>query len=117
MTKVCTALTVCKIMEDLGIMNIEMSKNIYLRVNRKGAYMTGTSAYVQWDNRLTLYDCLHALMLPSGNDASIVLATEFGRWLFFIGDKMKDSNTPNISGKGKINIYSNCKKDVEYMIT
>jgi len=56
-------------------------------------------------------------MLPSGNDASIVLATEFGRWLFFIGDKMKESTTPNISGKGKINIYSNCKKDVEYMIT
>jgi len=46
MTKVCTALTVCKIMEELGIMNIEMSKNIYLRVNKKGAYMTGTSAYV-----------------------------------------------------------------------
>ena len=36
---------------------------------------------------------------------------------FFIGDKMKDSMTPNFSGKGKINIYSNCKKDVEYMIT
>jgi len=46
MTKVCTALTVCKMMEELGICDIETSKNLYLRVNRKAAYMTGTSAYV-----------------------------------------------------------------------
>jgi D-alanyl-D-alanine carboxypeptidase len=83
MTKVCTALTVVKLMDFLCISDIAMSKNIYLRVGRKAAYMTGTSAYVQWDNRISLYDCLHALMLPSGNDAAIVLATEFGRWLFF----------------------------------
>jgi hypothetical protein len=30
-------------------------------------------------------------MLPSGNDAAVILATEFGRWLFFIGDKQKES--------------------------
>jgi len=46
MTKVCTALTVCKMMEELGICDIEMAKNIYLRVNRKAAYMAGTSAYL-----------------------------------------------------------------------
>jgi len=33
-------------MEELGIYDIEKSKNIYLRVSRKAAYMTGTSAYV-----------------------------------------------------------------------
>ena len=87
MTKVCTAYTVCRIMEELGIYSIEQSKNIYLRVSNKAAYMPGTSAYVQTNNRLTIYDCLCALMLPSGNDAAVILATEFGRWLFFIGDK------------------------------
>ena len=55
-------------------------------------------------------------MLPSGNDASIVLATEFGRWLFFLSDKQKDSNMPNFSQKGKINNYSNCQRDVDHMI-
>ena len=46
MTKVCTALTVMKMMDFLNIQDIEMAKNIYLRVGRKAAYMTGTSAYV-----------------------------------------------------------------------
>ena len=46
MTKVCTAFTVCRIMEELGITTIEQFKNIYIRVPRKAAYMTGTSAYV-----------------------------------------------------------------------
>jgi len=44
--------------------------------------------------RISIYDCLHALMLPSGNDAAVVLATEFGRWLFLIGDKARSINKP-----------------------
>lgn len=81
-------------MEELGIYGIESSKNYFLRVSRKAAYMTGTTAYVQTDNRISIYDCLHALLLPSGNDASIVLASEFGRWLFLIGDKNKLKHAP-----------------------
>ena len=49
--------------------------------------MSGTSAYFQTDNRVTIYDCLCGLMLPSGNDAAIIIATEFGRWLYLTGDK------------------------------
>ena len=87
MTKVCTAYTVCRILEELGCYGIEESKNIFINVSRKAAFMPGTSAYVQTHSRLSLYDCLCALMIPSGNDAAIALATEFGRWLFLIGDK------------------------------
>jgi D-alanyl-D-alanine carboxypeptidase len=107
MTKVCTAYTVCRILDELDLFSIDHAKNIYLRVSRKAAFMPGTSAYLQTDNRLSLYDCLCALMLPSGNDAAIVLATEFGRWLFMIGDKTKDSKQPIIGMKGKINVFSN----------
>ena len=89
MTKVCTAYTVCRVLEEMGIYSLENTKNMYLRTSRKAAFMCGTSAYLQTDNRLTIYDCLHALLLPSGNDASIVLATEIGRWLYLIGDKQK----------------------------
>jgi D-alanyl-D-alanine carboxypeptidase len=94
MTKICTAYTVCRILEELDLYGIDKAKNIYLRVSRKAAFMPGTSAYVQTDNRISLYDCLCALLLPSGNDAAIVLATEFGRWLFMIGDKQKNSKVP-----------------------
>ena len=107
MTKVCTAYTVCRVMEELGILDIEKSKSIFLRVSRKAAFMNGTSAFVQTDNRISIYDCLCGLMLPSGNDCAITLATEFGRYLFFISDKSKTSKTPIISQKNKINNFSN----------
>ena len=63
--------------------------------------------------RISIYDCLHALMLPSGNDAAVVLATEFGRWLFLIGDKARPTNKPNFGQGGRINNFSNCHEDVE----
>ena len=116
MTKVLTAYTVCRILEELNLSGIDRAKDIYLRVSRKAAFMPGTSAYLQTDNRLSVYDCMCALMLPSGNDAAIVLATEFGRWLFMIGDKQKNSKVPIIGMKGKINNFSNKQSDVDHLI-
>ena len=87
MTKVCTSYTCCRIMEEMGIYDIQKLKTIYMRVSKKAAFMGGTSAYLQTDNRISVYDLLCGLMLPSGNDAAIVLATEFGRWLYLTGDK------------------------------
>jgi hypothetical protein len=57
-------------------------------------------------------------MLPSGNDAAIILATEFGSWLFFIGDKQKESQMPILvdQNSNKINNYSNCPKDCEKVL-
>ena len=115
MTKVCTAYTVCRIMEELGISE-KQTKDIYIRVSKKAAFMNGTSAYVQTDNRITIYDCMCALLLPSGNDAAITLATEFGRWMFLIGDKQKQSQHPILGRKGKINNFSNRPNDVENVI-
>lgn len=56
--------------------------------------MHGTSAFLNSNNRISIYDCLCALMIPSGNDAAVVLATEFGRWLFLVSEKYKDSFMP-----------------------
>lgn len=116
MTKVCTAYTVCRIMEELGILNEASLKNIYMRTSKKAAFTGGTSAYLQTDNRITIYDCLCALMLPSGNDAAIILATEFGRWLFLTGDKNKKDLFPQVSNKGKIGIYQNDSRSNEEAI-
>jgi len=52
-------------------------------------------------------------MLPSGNDAAIILATEFGRWLYLTGDKQKKDLLPNISNKGKIGNFTNDSKGTE----
>lgn len=36
--------------------------------------MPGTSAEIQAGDIITLYDLFYALMLPSGNDASVAIA-------------------------------------------
>ena len=46
MTKICTAYTICRILEELDLDGIEKAKNIYVRVSKKAAFMGGTSAYV-----------------------------------------------------------------------
>ena len=45
-------------------------------VSKKAARMPGTSAGLEYSDTLTIHDLLHALMLPSGNDAAVVL----GEW-------------------------------------
>ena len=70
-------------------MSIVNPKSVYLRVSKKAAYMIGTTAFLRVDQRISIYDCLHALLLPSGNDAAVVLATAFGKWLYFSIDKAR----------------------------
>jgi D-alanyl-D-alanine carboxypeptidase len=38
---------------------------------------------------LTVWDLLHGLMLPSGNDAAITLAEHFGQYLFEVATRYK----------------------------
>ncbi len=42
-------------------------------VSERASKMPGTSAKLSYSDVLTIYDMLHALMLPSGNDAAIAL--------------------------------------------
>ena len=55
--------------------------------------MVGTTAYLKIDQRISIYDCLHALLLPSGNDAAVVLATAFGKWVYL--HNLKDKKISN----------------------
>lgn len=41
--------------------------------------MIGTSAGLGYSDTLTIYELLHALMLPSGNDAAVALAEWGGK--------------------------------------
>ena len=63
--------------------------------------MVGTVAFLRLDQRINIYDCLHALLLPSGNDAAIVLATAFGKWLYFRKSSYSKSNNSKSPSKNK----------------
>lgn len=81
MTKIMTFFTCLKILyEDMQCLNIN-PRNTFMRASSKAAKLGGTSAYIKEGLRYSIYDLLVGLMLPSGNDASIVLAENFGRFL------------------------------------
>lgn len=54
-------------------------KNCIYRVPDKIQGTPGTSAQLQAGDLLTVEDLLYALMLPSGNDASICLGEAMGK--------------------------------------
>lgn len=56
---------------------------MYFRASYQASKICGTTAYIQEGLRYSVYDLLIGLMLPSGNDASLVLAENFGRFLVF----------------------------------
>lgn len=57
-------------------MDIKTEKAI---VSERASKMPGTSAGFSYSDTLTIYDLLHGLMLPSGNDAAVSLAEWGGK--------------------------------------
>ena len=49
-----------------------------LQVSKNAATIGGTSAKLKTGDVLSVWDLLHGLMLPSGNDAAICLSEHFG---------------------------------------
>jgi len=81
MTKIMTAYVVCKILfGDMQCVNLN-PKKLYMRASYYAAKVGGTTANIKEGLRYSIYDLLVGLMLPSGNDASLVLAENFGRFL------------------------------------
>lgn len=81
MTKIMTAYTCCRIMfGDWQSVNIN-PKKVYFRASHLASKICGTTAHIREGLRYSIYDLLIGLMLPSGNDAAMVLAENFGRYL------------------------------------
>jgi D-alanyl-D-alanine carboxypeptidase len=55
----------------------------YFKVTEWSADMKGTSAKLVANSWLSILDLLHGLMLPSGNDAAMVLAENMGAVIYF----------------------------------
>lgn len=74
LTKIMTAYTVLKVVNrlDVGILKARVT------VSSEAFMMSGTSADLLVGDSLTVWNLLHGLLLPSGNDAAICLAEYFG---------------------------------------
>ena len=59
-------------------LNLETEK---ICVSERASKMRGTSATFLAGDSISIYDCLYAMMLPSGNDAAYAFAGHFGRIL------------------------------------
>jgi D-alanyl-D-alanine carboxypeptidase (penicillin-binding protein 5/6) len=73
LTKIMTSVVVIQLCADYKI-NVNKS---WFKVSNFAANITGTSANLIENQRVTIIDLLYGLMLPSGNDAAIVLAEGF----------------------------------------
>ncbi|MFN9908239.1 MAG: hypothetical protein ACK56F_19265 [bacterium] len=49
-----------------------------MEVSENAASTSGTSAELRSGDWINVWDMLHGLMLPSGNDAAVALAEHFG---------------------------------------
>ena len=49
---------------------------------------------------MSVWDLLHGLMLPSGNDAATVLAEHFGQYLFEVATRYKNNKAANNQTSG-----------------
>lgn len=101
-TKVMTCYVVCKLIRDYKI----DPKTTYLQVSHLAASMGGTSARLQYGDVLTIWDLMHGLMLPSGNDAAMCLAESFGTYIYMQSEEYKQ----------KIKTDTRVKNGVKYFL-
>lgn len=82
LTKIMTTYTVLKISEQF---NMDI-KNCDLTVSYNAAITSGSTANLLVGDTMTVYDMLHAMLLPSGNDAAVALAEHFGSLIISLSD-------------------------------
>ncbi len=69
-----TAITSLYLAKEL---NIDINKTLFV-VSENASTTPGTTAFLKNGQKLKIIDLLHGLMLPSGNDAAVTLAENFG---------------------------------------
>lgn len=87
LTKIMTCFVVIQIIRKIRL----NAQRTYLQVSKNAATCGGTSAKLRTGDVLSVWDLLHGLMLPSGNDAAITLAEHFGQYLFEVATRYKNS--------------------------
>lgn len=72
-----TCFTILKIIDKY---NLNKHQTL-VSVSKRASQEIGTTAYLTEGHTFSVWDLLHGLMLPSGNDAAIALAEHFGKFL------------------------------------
>ncbi|KAL4430249.1 hypothetical protein ABPG74_014808 [Tetrahymena malaccensis] len=85
LTKIMTLYVSLKVIQALDISPFRT----YVEVSKKAASMNGTSARLLEGDRLSLWDLMHGMMLPSGNDAATALAENLGVFLYYQSEEYK----------------------------
>lgn len=77
LTKIMTCLVACRLIKSMKI----PPQKTYIKVSSMAASLTGTTANLSSGDYISIWDLLHGLMLPSGNDAAYCIAENFGTYL------------------------------------
>ena len=77
LTKIMTCYVVLNLIERFKI----DERNEMIEISEQAADTSGTTAELKPGDVLSLWDLLHGLMLPSGNDAAMTLAENFGEFI------------------------------------
>lgn len=125
LTKIMTLWTVLKFVEKLQLFfsqnkenqppplkNNEFTNNkgdlslsplffLNLPVTKRASTMIGTTSNIRYGDSLSIWDLLHCLMLPSGNDAAVCLSEGIGTLALLLADKEKAREKGAIEGKGR----------------
>ena len=84
LTKIMTCYLVC-----LRIAKQKFNKDTKVKISKLATTMIGTTAELRPGDKLTVWDLLHGMMLPSGNDAAYALADFVGRQIYFKTEEYK----------------------------
>jgi D-alanyl-D-alanine carboxypeptidase len=86
LTKIMTCLVSLHLANE---MKLDINKT-WFKVSKRAADTIGTSANLTENQKVTIFDLLYGLMLPSGNDAAVTLAENFTERLLKIRGKRKE---------------------------
>ena len=108
MTKMMTAFLVIQIARRI---KLDMKKTVF-KVSKTSAWIGGTTAKLRTGDVLSVWDLLHGLMLPSGNDAAVWLSENFGEYLYEVSLlRTKTSNAVNNTNTNDPNTTTNNQED------
>ncbi|KAL4477742.1 hypothetical protein ABPG72_018916 [Tetrahymena utriculariae] len=110
LTKIMTCYVTIKFLEE----NQLDIKKIFIEVSKAATKTIGTTANLEKGDFASAYELLYGLMLPSGNDAAVVLSEGVGYLLYRLQSKQpftSENISSGIPGDQKIYINYKCKSE------
>jgi D-alanyl-D-alanine carboxypeptidase (penicillin-binding protein 5/6) len=89
LTKIMTSFVIIQIIRKIKL----NAKKTLLQASKNAASIGGTTAKLKPGDVLSVWELLHGLLLPSGNDAALCLAEHFGQYLYEVASSKYKSKT------------------------